>query len=78
VPQIKSLLIFPEITEDFPKLKTKVWNVYPKGEGPRLGRIGWYAQWRRYTFAPTPNTIFDVSCLQEIAAFITARMDERK
>ena len=38
--------------------------------GVTLGKVKWYAPWRRYTFHPASATIFDRSCLLEIIAFI--------
>lgn len=38
-----------------------------------LGTVRFYAQWRKYVFAPRPDTIFADDCLQEIAEYVTER-----
>jgi hypothetical protein len=50
--------------------KTHVWAVKTKGEGGgTLGRVAWYAPWRKYCFYPESSTVFDVACLNYIADF---------
>jgi hypothetical protein len=44
----------------------------------RLGRIRWFAAWRRYCFEPFTTTVFDPSCLREIADFIEKETADRK
>ena len=36
-----------------------------------LGYIGWYSQWRQYTFEPEPFTTFNNACLQDITDVLT-------
>lgn len=55
--------------------KTKVWDVDSKS-GAYLGRIGWLGRWRRYVFAPSPNSLFEETCLKDIAGFIEDRSVE--
>jgi hypothetical protein len=43
-----------------------------------LGYIVFHAPWRKFVFAPNPETIFDAACLGEVAGFIDERMTERK
>jgi hypothetical protein len=57
--------------------KTYIWEVRSL-QGAPLGVVEWFNQWRRYTFLPNDDTVFDVVCLREIADFIEARMNERK
>lgn len=58
--------------------KTYVWDVVAK-EGPALlGRISWWGPWRKYAFFPMPTTLFEPTCLRDIASFIDARMAERR
>lgn len=35
--------------------------------GGELGLIRWYGPWRKYTFEPRADTVFDAACLREIA-----------
>lgn len=78
----KSYLVFREQ----PKHRlavTRKWSVLNTG-GEFLGEVVWKASWRRYVFQVSVPTvvvgvpIFDSSCLQEITAFLDARMTERK
>ena len=47
--------------------KTLIVAVRARGSHDALGVIDWYAQWRKYTFTPRENCVFDASCLREIA-----------
>lgn len=49
---------------------TEIWQVTSAHTGIDLGKISWYAPWRRYAFYPGPN-LFDAVCLTEIAKFLT-------
>jgi len=49
--------------------KTCIWDVKSRGNSAPLGQVKWYDAWRKYVFYPSPNTLFDYSCLQEIALF---------
>lgn len=68
-----------------PKLKNKrtsVWEVNDR-DGNTLGQIKWWTAWRRYTFHPCGNTLYDPGCLRAIADFCetqttTRRRDRRK
>ena len=35
-----------------------------------LGYIRWFARWRKYAFSPITNTVFEETCLREIAQFV--------
>lgn len=39
------------------------------GLGILLGMIKWYAQWRQYGFFPEEKTVFEKTCLHDIADF---------
>lgn len=58
--------------------KTKVWDVASRHSYTKLGTIKWYAPWRRYSFYPEPDTLFDCRCMTVLIDFITAEMDKRK
>ena len=49
--------------------KTKRWNVIAKDGNIPLGQIRWFAQWYQYSFYPAPDTIFEKTCLRDIADF---------
>jgi hypothetical protein len=59
--------------------KTKVFLVYNKEnfETP-IGEIKWYGAWRKYSFFPQPNTVYENTCMQDIINFINQLMDEWK
>lgn len=54
--------------------KTSVWTVGGEGDNC-IGSIDWYGRWRSYVFNPRPETIFEQTCLRDIAQFIE---DENK
>ena len=53
--------------------KTQIWQVlmdahiawYPES----IGEVKYHPHWRRYTFFPEPNTMFEQDCLRKIADF---------
>jgi hypothetical protein len=55
--------------------KTKEWKVWC--DITVLGRVKWYAAWRRYCFFPSAEVLFDRNCLAQVVAFIDERMLER-
>lgn len=50
--------------------KTNIYEVYASGDNFLLGRIAWYARWRKYVFEPTANTIYEETCMRDISQFI--------
>lgn len=50
--------------------KTRVWEVRVKEDGYHLGKVSWYAPWRKYIFHPTGSSIYEQDCLRDIADFI--------
>ena len=57
-------------TEAPKNFKTKIWDVTTIDRAGLLGQVRWFAQWRKYTFFPAANTLFDFDCLTEIAEFV--------
>lgn len=55
---------------------TKIYHV--SCNGIMLGIIKWYGPWRKYTFFPETNTLFDFSCLLQIVHFLGQLMKERE
>lgn len=55
-----------------PKRKTNIYDVLEKGCGitARLGGIKWFGRWRKYAFYPVEGTIYEETCMREIALFI--------
>jgi len=52
------------------KPKTKVWVVLNKYDATHLGHIGWFPKFRKYSFYPCLNTVYEEECLRNIADFI--------
>lgn len=57
--------------------KTHVVNVLSKPTEFILGQIKWFSRWRQYCFYPSPNTIFNTTCLEDINKYIKELMAER-
>ena len=68
-------LIFTEIPN--PKKKTKRYIVKNKNN-QLLGQIIFLSAWRRYTFVPQPDTVFDSVCLTDILNFLQDVQSMRK
>lgn len=49
--------------------KTKIWRVINKDNDQILGRIKWFARWRKYSFFPLTGTVYEKDCLRDIADF---------
>lgn len=60
------------------KPKTKVYSVIANEGQYELGRVRWWAGWRRYCFAPTQGSVYETVCLSEIAKFLDELMEERR
>lgn len=60
--------------------KTQIWQVVTTydGGGIVLGEIRWFGRWRKYAFYPAVGTVFEPTCLRDIAVFIEKQMNERK
>jgi hypothetical protein len=65
-------LYFNELHAGAPARKTKMWEVTATASDEVLGRILFHGAWRKFVFSPYDNTIFDHSCLREIADFSEA------
>jgi len=59
-----------------PGHKTRLWIVVNKNGGLPLGEIRFYPAWRKYTFWPAYQMLFDASCLQDIAKFLQDQTQE--
>lgn len=51
--------------------KTNIYEVTTlDGVKVLLGTIKWYGRWRKYVFQPEQETIYEETCLRDIAQFI--------
>jgi hypothetical protein len=53
------------------KPKTSIWSCLNNKSGAELGRIKWYAPWRKYCYFPTVQAVYDTGCLKDIIDFIS-------
>jgi hypothetical protein len=50
--------------------KTKIWDVATiEDQEDLLGEIRWFGSWRCYAFYPYDKTVFEKTCLRDIANF---------
>ena len=61
-----------------PSGKTRVWNVVTKPGGYIIGKIAWWAAWRRYALHPEDGSVFEQDCLRTIASFCETETQEHK
>lgn len=75
----KSFINFINVSKQFPKRKTKTFNLVTKSSMWQLGVIKWDTGWRRYTFEPIEaySSKFSSGCLRDIANFIDNLMGDR-
>lgn len=53
-----------------PSGKTKIYSVTAKDVGNTiLGTVSWFGRWRKYTFWPMEDTVYEENCLRTIAEF---------
>lgn len=57
---------------------TRTWWVVQTRGDLHLGWIGWWASWRRYAFYPKEKTVYEETCLGEIAAFIVQETERHR
>jgi hypothetical protein len=58
--------------------KTGIYAVIAKDGDLQLGQIRWFGRWRKYAFFPEPGTVFEATCLHDIADECHALMEQRK
>ena len=61
-----------------PKAKTLTWFVINKDSEQAIGEIKWYGAWRRYSFFPFTDTVYEMTCLDDIAEFLREQTQQRK
>lgn len=57
---------------------TDTWEVLSLQGGDKLGRVLFWANWRKYVFQSYMGPIFDPGCLREIADFMEQQTQARK
>ena len=76
-PKESKWIVFEKVVPEKPR-KTEIFKVVAKADNFVLGEIKWYPSWRCYAFYPTGNTVFELTCLQDITNFVKSLMKERK
>lgn len=58
--------------------KTKIFQVVAKDGNVPLGRVSFFGRWRKYIFEPNNETLYEQTCLREIAEFIEGETKEQR
>lgn len=58
--------------------KTRAWAVHASADNLYLGHIQWFARWRCYIFQPEPSTVYEKTCLRDIANFVDRMTIEQR
>jgi hypothetical protein len=58
-------------TGQAPGKKTATYAVQAKDTGEMLASIRWYGPWRKYTMFPAMETVWESTCLREVAFVCT-------
>lgn len=72
----KSKLVSFELAGVSKSGKTVEWRV--NNTDDILGYIRWYAPWRKYSFLPCRETVFEQDCLRSIADFCEAETKKQR
>lgn len=57
------------------KRKTRLIELFDT-RGILLAQLKWHSGWRTYTFWPTPGTLWDVKCLEDVGSLLHALRQE--
>lgn len=60
------------------KTTTLVWGVRTTETQTHLGYVKWWSPWRRYAFFPDNATLYEETCLTQIATFVQNETDKHK
>lgn len=52
--------------------RTDVFQIVAKADSLTLAEIRWYGPWRRYALFPRPETVWEVTCLREVASLLVS------
>jgi len=69
-------LIFEDM--EVKKRKTKLIAVRNENSDDIIGYIEWYGPWRQYCFFPEYETIWNMTCLNDVNQLIQKLMQDRK
>jgi len=60
------------------KTKTKYITVVNRNSEDIIGEIKWYAPWRQYCFFPEFDTVWNMTCMDDVKEVIQKLMKDRK
>ncbi len=66
------------IEDSNPAQKTRRFFLKNKENGFTIGEIKWYGPFRKYSFFPADNTVFEEQCLSDITTMLHNLEMERK
>ena len=58
--------------------KTNVYQIWSKKPSFLVGEIRWYNGFRRYSFFPDGNAVFEETCMQDITDFLKQVSENHK
>lgn len=61
-----------------PSGRTRCWGVMAKDGKAYLGTVRWWGAWRCYAFFPEANTVYERTCLRDIATFCEERTRDQR
>lgn len=77
-PAFRGTYIEFQPLDKLPGQSTWRWNVLAQEGGAYLGMVKWFGRWTKYTFTPDGNSVFESTCLREIADFIEQRTTDQR
>ena len=57
---------------------TEIFEISTADRTQLLGQVRWFPRWRKYSFFPRPDRVFESSCLRDIADFCERETLERE
>lgn len=61
-----------------PEHKTRRWAINAKDGEVQLGEVKWFGKWRCYAFFPLNDTLFEKTCLRQIATFCEMKTNQQR
>ena len=69
--------IYTRECEQPPQRKTKRWTVVANDGEMDLGEVKWYGAWRCFAYFPLDDTLYEKTCLRDIANFCERKTHEQ-
>ena len=55
-----------------PHRLTRIWDVLGSDES-KIGEVRWYPSWRQYTYWPSPSTVMNPTCMDDLSKFVRGK-----